>query len=51
MEVIPWCSIKDMRNIMIHKYESAEFDVMEYALTVEVPELKEDLVKLKNINL
>ena len=48
---IPWRSIKDMRNIMTHKYESAEFDVMWYALTVEVPELKEELVKLKNINL
>ena len=31
---IPWRSIKDMRNIMTHKYESAEFDVMWYALTV-----------------
>lgn len=48
---IPWRSIKDMRNIMTHKYESAEFDVMWYALTVEVPELKEELVKLKNLNL
>ena len=32
---IPWRSIKDMHNIMTHKYESTEFDVMWYALTVE----------------
>lgn len=48
---IPWRSIKDMYNIMTHKYESAEFEVMWYALTVEVPELKENIVKLKILNL
>ena len=47
---IPWRSIKDMRNIITHKYESAEFEVMWYALTVEVPELKEELVELKLLN-
>ena len=41
---IPWRSIKDMCNIMTHKYESDEFDVMWYALTGEVPELKENLI-------
>ena len=40
-----------MCNIMTHKYGSSEFDVMLYALTVEVPELKEELIKLKNISL
>ena len=25
---VPWRSIKDMRNIVTHKYESAEFDVL-----------------------
>ena len=44
---VPWRSIKDMRNIVTHKYESAEFDVLWYALTVEVPELKESLIDLK----
>lgn len=43
---IPWRSIKDMRNIVTHKYESAEFDVLWYTLTVEVPELKESLLGL-----
>ena len=43
---IPWRSIKDMSNIVTHKYESAEFDVLWYALTVEVPELKESLINL-----
>ena len=43
---IPWRSIKDMRNIMTHRYEIAEFEVMWYALTVEVNELKEDLLML-----
>ena len=43
---IPWRKIKGMRNFTTHKYEHVDLDVIWYAITVEIPELKEQLLLL-----
>lgn len=41
---IPWQKIKGMRNIVTHQYDNIDFDILWYTLTVEIQELKEDLL-------
>ncbi len=43
---IPWKNIKGMRNFAAHQYEHFEFEVLWYTLTKELPELKDNLLKL-----
>ena len=43
---IPWKNIKGMRNFAAHQYEHFEFEVFWHTLTKELPELKDNLLKL-----
>lgn len=38
---IPWKDIKQMRNIVAHKYGSFDFDILWEVVSEDIPELKE----------
>ena len=43
---IPWQSIKGMRNIHAHEYEKIDFEGMWDTLKDDIPELKDNLLKI-----
>ncbi|MDO5825491.1 MAG: DUF86 domain-containing protein [Methanosphaera sp.] len=43
---IPWRKIKGMRNFAAHQYEHFEFEVLWHTITVELPQLKDNLLNL-----
>lgn len=45
-DFIPWKKIRGMRNIATHQYDKFDFKILWYTLTVEIPELREQLLSL-----
>ena len=45
---IPWHSIKGMRNIHAHEYEKIDFEGMWDTLKDDIPELKDNLLRILN---
>ena len=43
---IPWRKIKGMRNFAAPQYEHFEFEVLWHTITVELPQLKDNLLNL-----
>lgn len=43
---IPWRKIKGMRNVATHQYENIDLDILWYTITIELPELKDELLLL-----
>lgn len=45
-DFIPWKKIRGMRDIATHQYDKFDFKILWYTLTVEIPELKEQLTSI-----
>ena len=45
-DFVPWKKIRGMRDIATHQYDNFDFKLLWYTLTVEIPELKEQLISL-----
>ena len=44
---IPWGDLIGMRNVMIHKYDDVNFELVWEAITKDLPKLKEQLEELR----
>ncbi len=45
---IPWRQLKGLRNIYAHDYERIDNDMIWETITVDIPDIKDKLVKLMN---
>ena len=43
---VPWQKIKDLRNIVIHKYRKIDFEIIQDVIKNKLPELKEQMEEI-----